>query len=596
MPLFGVKYLILIGGAIDMTLGLLLIRSKRSFANHWQTAMAFALCIAVGFGTWFFAELDLNKMSSGVFRHGMAKLEDRNILYAKDGKTASIHVADTNGVRAISTNGKPDAGISLSGEITSDEPTMLLLGALPLAIAQNARDVAVIGMGSGMTSHVVLNDPAIESVDTIEIEKAIIEGAQTFGDKVSNTFNDPRSHIHIEDAKSYFTNRNKKYDVIISEPSNPWVSGVAGLFSEEFYRLIQRHVAEGGLFVQWLHLYEISTPLVATVMGALSPHFTDYAVYMVSNLDIVVVAHKNTAAVPPSDRIFHLPSFDALLKSMKIHSVDDLRIRQIGTKSVLDPFFKSYGMPANSDFYPALDLHAVRTRYLGLNALNILELRTTAIPLFEVLQQEAPGMGITALNEPLHNPLAQNYYNAQQAMQYYKMRKADQIDVNFVIDSTMIITIEDVRTLRTLCKPVLLEQIWLPALHNLFHSLMPFIAAQDMDILWQDIATAPCPDAIPESVQQWINFYQSVSQRDFAAILETAHKLLPEGTIEFSARHEHLIQAAMLAHYVQGNFKQALSLFDRYQHRNKFSVATRLLHQLSTQNLATNTADAATDQ
>ena len=74
-----------------------------------------------------------------------------------------------------------------------------------------------------------------------------VEGARRFLPAVSRAFDDPRSHIHINDARTYFAAQQSSYDIIISEPSNPWVSGVSGLFSVEFYRLIERHLADGGV-------------------------------------------------------------------------------------------------------------------------------------------------------------------------------------------------------------------------------------------------------------------------------------------------------------------------------------------------------------
>lgn len=90
---------------------------------------------------------------------------------------------------------------------------------------------------------------------------------------------DPRSHIHIEDAKTDLASHNARYDLIISERSNPWVSGVASLFSEEFYRYVKHHLNERGLLVQWLQLYETNPLLMSSVFNALALHFNDYVVF-----------------------------------------------------------------------------------------------------------------------------------------------------------------------------------------------------------------------------------------------------------------------------------------------------------------------------
>ena len=126
----------------------------------------------------------------------------------------------------------------------------------------------MIGIGTGLTTHTLLQSLDIERVDTVEIESAMAEAARGFMPRNSAAFVDPRGAIFIDDAKGFFSTHHSRYDLIISEPSNPWVSGVSGLFTREFYRRIRKHLNEGGLLVQWIQLYEMDASLVATVLGA----------------------------------------------------------------------------------------------------------------------------------------------------------------------------------------------------------------------------------------------------------------------------------------------------------------------------------------
>jgi spermidine synthase len=83
---------------------------------------------------------------------------------------------------------------------------------------------------------------------------------------------------HIEDAKTFFSLHNSVYDIIIAEPSNPWVSGVSSLFSTEFYRTVRRHLADDGIFAQWIQLYEFDDQLAASILKALTENFSDYVI------------------------------------------------------------------------------------------------------------------------------------------------------------------------------------------------------------------------------------------------------------------------------------------------------------------------------
>jgi spermidine synthase len=140
---------------------------------------------------------------------------------------------------SIRTNGKSDATIMMTKylESTVDESTMVLTAVIPMALNPQARDAATIGLGSGLTTHTLLSNPHMREVDTVEIEQGMVEAANNFRPSVELAYADPRSKIYIDDAKTFFSTYNKIYDLILSEPSNPWVSGVADFFK----RILRNH-------------------------------------------------------------------------------------------------------------------------------------------------------------------------------------------------------------------------------------------------------------------------------------------------------------------------------------------------------------------
>ena len=111
-----------------------------------------------------------------------------------------------------------------------------------------------------------------------------------------------------DDAKSYFAAANRKFDLILSEPSNPWVSGVSGLFTDEFYQRIRTYLTPHGVFGQWLHLYEIDDGLVLSVIEALHKNFASYDIFLTAESDILIVASNNAALPKPDWRVFQLPT------------------------------------------------------------------------------------------------------------------------------------------------------------------------------------------------------------------------------------------------------------------------------------------------
>lgn len=166
---------------------------------------------------------------------------------------------------------------------------MVMAGLLALSHHPDARRVANIAFGSGLTTQTLASSSLPQEIVSVEIEPAIVAAARSFGARVALAYTDPRSHIVIDDARAYFSGGDQRFDIIVSEPSNPWVNGVAKLFSQEFYDFVPRHLNEGGLLVQW-YRYEMSDRTLLSILAALNSRFADYAIYTSSEFDLLIVA------------------------------------------------------------------------------------------------------------------------------------------------------------------------------------------------------------------------------------------------------------------------------------------------------------------
>jgi spermidine synthase len=381
MPLLGLKGLITLGAALDIGLGLVLL--WRHAGGRLAPAATFLAGVAL-VGTIAGVELDTLKMASGVYRYGeLLRRGDAEVLLHRDGKTATVNLLRDRGRLAIVTNGKADAMMDVSpgAAVGDDEPVMAMLGALPLLLQPQARSAAVVGFGSGITSHVLLASSSLRELDTIEIEAAMVEAAaRGFRPLNSAAFDDPRSRVHIEDAKAFFARQGKRYDLIVSEPSNPWVSGVASLFTHEFYRRVATHLNPDGLFVQWLQLYEMEVALVASVMKALVTVFPHYDIYSADDNNLIVVARRGAAVPLAGAEAFRQPGLAQVLARLQVRGPADLEHFRLGDRKLLQPFFERYAISANSDYHPVLDQNAARARFLGLSANEIVRIGSMQLP------------------------------------------------------------------------------------------------------------------------------------------------------------------------------------------------------------------------
>lgn len=389
MPVLGLKKLLVFGALVDIALGVWLVARSAaqvgrpsSEEDHRSafgsgspltipivvTAILLIVIVAA-------APFDLARLTSGVYRHGVvAGPREYTFPFYRDGRTATVSVRrGADGFVTLATNGKPDAsmerawldrgrGASEQRQLTKDIATQLLLPIITLAHAPAAKNVAVIGQGSGMSSHVLLGSPTVREVVTIEIEPEMINASASFRPANERVFEDPRSTFVIDDAKSYFASARRKFDLVLSEPSNPWVSGVSGLFTVEFYSRVRRQLSDSGVFGQWLHLYELNDGLASSVLSAIDATFPDYEVFFTSNSDILVVAANRPLRAPD----WTVAGYSGIARDLR-HVVrmapESFEALRLGGRAVLHPMLLNRGA-ANSDYFPVLDLGAERMRFM----------------------------------------------------------------------------------------------------------------------------------------------------------------------------------------------------------------------------------------
>ncbi|MGQ0703856.1 MAG: spermine synthase [Gemmatimonadales bacterium] len=373
LPAIGVQNLLVAGALVDVGVGAMLLGALPKRRGHLVAPAAGALFVVA----FVLFPLDRKRLISGVFQQGAdwETLGAHYLDFYQDGRTATVSVLrGPDGILSLATNGKTDA--SLSGQaqrrcdprspprqIADDEITQLLTGLIPLGYLTHEGSAAMVGFGSGISTHVLLASPLIRSVVTVEIEPEMVAGARLFGPANRRAFEDPRSRLVIRDARAYFAAGGPHFDVIVSEPSNPWVSGVSSLFTKEFYRGVRARLAPEGILVQWLQTYQLDDESVLRVLGAIAEVFPDWAVHQAGSADILIVATRATRLpVPDWERVTALPLLQQDLCGVVKLQSPELEATFLADRSLLQPAVRGVGGP-NSDFFPYLDLRAERHRF-----------------------------------------------------------------------------------------------------------------------------------------------------------------------------------------------------------------------------------------
>lgn len=378
LPLIGLRHTLILGGVLDIALGLWLLwlRARESLRLRRTASLASVAAGILVLGALTAPGFDPGVLTSGVFRYGsVPDAGSRNILFYQDGRTATVSVqlgADSG--FTIATNGKPDASLirtwfdepALADDrpaLYGDNATQTLLAMVTLAHAPDAREAAVIGLGSGMTSHFLLGSPALERLATIEIEPAMVEASRLLTPANLRVFDDPRSLLVLDDARAFLASSKREFDLIVSEPSNPWVSGVSSLFTDEFYARVARQLTPQGVFGQWLHLYEIQDELVLGILAALDRNFGAYELFLTNDVDVLVVATPADTLHVPDWSVFALEDVATDLRRFRRLRPSDLEATRLLGSAALRPLLREHP-GVNSDFYPQLDLWAERARFL----------------------------------------------------------------------------------------------------------------------------------------------------------------------------------------------------------------------------------------
>jgi spermidine synthase len=191
------------------------------------------------------------------------------VLYERDGGDGLVTVRrNAAGILSLQINGKTEAS---SG---GDMPTQLLAGHLPLLLHGGATDALVIGLASGVSLGAAARHP-LASLEVVEIARAVPEAARQFAAVNGGVLDDRRAHVVIDDARAWLLARPRQWDVIASQPSNPWVAGVAGLFTTDMYRLLRARLRPGGIVAQWVQAYRIAPDDLRGVVGSFLSVFPD---------------------------------------------------------------------------------------------------------------------------------------------------------------------------------------------------------------------------------------------------------------------------------------------------------------------------------
>lgn len=359
-----------------------------------QAAVLAATAVAAGALVPVWRPWDPVLVTSGVHRYGLEWAhrlesprrlaswlrEQRTLLFYREGTEAVVAVSAPTGStrRFLSINGKTDAGSGVE-----DVVQQKFLAHVPLLLHPAARRALVVGWGSGATAASAALHP-LESIECVEIEPATWEAAPFFADLSGRLKDDPRFRIAFRDARNHVLRARGSYDVVLSEPSNAWISGVSNLFTREFHEAALSRLAPGGLFAQWFHYYSLEPEDVKVEVATFLSVFPHVSLWLappvgpevgVKNLaaDLLLVGSREEQRLdwPHLERAFADPGLGEDLRSTGVlgdapaFAATWTMGRPEIERWLDDPKAFPRGRPLNTDDHPHLEFVAPRRNVMG---------------------------------------------------------------------------------------------------------------------------------------------------------------------------------------------------------------------------------------
>ncbi|MBI1723582.1 MAG: fused MFS/spermidine synthase [Gemmatimonadetes bacterium] len=207
-------------------------------------------------------------------------------LVFDEGWNAAISVWRNGNATWLKSNGKADASS------VADMNTQVMVGLMPALAHPAPRRAFVLGFGSGASARTVADVPGLERIDVVEIERAVLRAAPHFAIVNRDVLHDPRVRVIEDDARSALQLAREPYDIVVAEPTNPWIAGVAALFTRDFFRVVSAHLADDGVFSQWVQTYRVPQGVISVVVANLRSVFPHVELWYANPNDLILLASR----------------------------------------------------------------------------------------------------------------------------------------------------------------------------------------------------------------------------------------------------------------------------------------------------------------
>ncbi len=300
--------------------------------------------------------LKLYDVSPNDLRNAMQDIR-RHIISDVDGVESSVGIQNADGISFI-VNGKSD------GNTRSDAGTQVMSGLIGAVLHPNPKQAMVVGLGTGSTAGWLAAVPTIEHVDVAELEPVVLNVAKLCAPVNRHALENPKVRVIIGDGRELLLTSRTNYDLIVSEPSNPYRAGVASLFTREFYESVKNRLNPGGIFLQWVQSYGIDDRTIETFYRTLGAVFPNIESWQPQTGDLLLVASKEPLQYDASalrERISSEPFKQAMVASWRGTQLEDFLAHYVGNLKMTRAIQNLEPGPINTDDRPVIEFAFARS-------------------------------------------------------------------------------------------------------------------------------------------------------------------------------------------------------------------------------------------
>ena len=305
--------------------------------------------------------------------HDLANAVRRSIAWEVDGRESSVALANADSFAFI-INGRTD------GNAKTDAGTQIMCGMIGAALHPKAAKAMVVGLGTGSTAGWLAAVPNIQRVDVVELEPAVLRVAEDCAPINHDALHNPKLHVTIGDARETLLTAREKYDIIVSEPSNPYRAGVAGLFTREYYQSLDRCLQPGGMFCQWVQAYDVDDRTMQIFYSTLGAVFANIESWQTEAGDLLLLASHEPVyydADALRTRLAEEPFKSALSAAWRANTMEAFLAHYIGNRALADAFMHLVSNPLNTDDRTVIEFALARSIKLA-HGFEIANLRASA--------------------------------------------------------------------------------------------------------------------------------------------------------------------------------------------------------------------------